>query len=754
MSPWEEESARFGRQPTGMIRALRGLRVPLLVLLWGCSTGSEGSGDESVEGALVRRLLPQYAEQIRVERIAADEGRDTFELESSGRTLVIRGSSGVAVASGLNHYLKRFGNGHLSWGGDRVDLGESLPPVDGVVRVTSAHANRYIYNFTVTGYTSPHWEWAEWEREIDLIAAHGFNMALVPIGNEKVTIRALEQYGYTSEEIREWIVGPAYQPWQWMGNIQSEGPALSEDLVQRRATLGRMIADRMRELGIRPIVPGFYGVVPPGFAERNGQAYDVKQTGFWNGSLPRPDLLNPAQGDRFQEVADAFYLAIEAVFGEVTHFAADLFHEGTVTPGVDVTPAATNVQQAMLRANPEAVWVIQGWFSNPKAELLAGLDETHALILDLWGDENPLYPTYTRRDLPPFEGVPWIWSILQNFGGRTALHGNLDTVTRLYGDGGLFADPSRGALTGLGVLMEATHQNPVVLALVSEMIWREPAEGALDLQEWIRGYADQRYGKALESTERAWISLLETAYSTTPGLQFGPNESILCARPDLDAKNVYATGPPADPYYDMPRLEAALGDLLAARDELEAEDTYRYDVVDVTRQVVANRARLLLDDVRAAYEAQDRTLFVELSNRFLGLIRDQDRLVATRRELLLGAWIRGARALGANEAESDRFEAEARRLLTSWSEEESILRDYAHREWAGLLGDYYHGRWELYFDYLTEQLDGGSAEPPDFFAYESAWTRETDPDGASYASAPFGDSITVAQELYERYVGQ
>jgi alpha-N-acetylglucosaminidase len=754
MSPWEEESARFGRQPTGMIRALRGLRVPLLVLLWGCSTGSGGSGDESVEGALVLRLLPQYAEQIRVERIAADEGRDTFELESSGRTLVIRGSSGVAVASGLNHYLKRFGNGHLSWGGDRVDLAESLPPVDGVVRVTSPHANRYIYNFTVTGYTSPHWEWAEWEREIDLIAAHGFNMALVPIGNEKVTIRALEQYGYTSEEIREWIVGPAYQPWQWMGNIQSEGPALSEDLVERRATLGRMIADRMRELGITPIVPGFYGVVPPGFAERNGQAYDVKQTGFWNGSLPRPDLLNPAQGDRFQEVADAFYLAIEAVFGEVTHFAADLFHEGTVTPGVDVTPAATNVQQAMLRANPEAVWVIQGWFSNPKAELLAGLDETHALILDLWGDENPLYPTYTRRDLPPFEGVPWIWSILQNFGGRTALHGNLDTVTRLYGDGGLFADPSRGALTGLGVLMEATHQNPVVLALVSEMIWRAPAEGALGLQDWIRGYADQRYGKALESTERAWISLLETAYSTTPGLQFGPNESILCARPDLDAKNVYATGPPADPYYDMPRLEAALGDLLAARDELEAEDTYQYDVVDVARQVVANRARLLLDDVRAAYEAQDRALFVELSNRFLGLIRDQDRLVATRRELLLGAWIRGARALGANEAESDRFEAEARRLLTSWSEEESILRDYAHREWAGLLGDYYHSRWELYFDYLTEQLHGGSAEPPDFFAYESAWTRETDPDGGSYVSAPVGDSITVAQELYERYVVQ
>jgi len=745
------EFSRLGRQVVGIRRVLEGLRVPVLLVLLGCSSSAGGTETPSAEQALVGRLLPQYVAQIDVEPLPGDEGLDRFELETRGQRLVIRGSSGVAVASGLNHYLKRFGNGHLSWGGDRVDLGESLPPVEGVVRVTSPHANRYIYNFTVTGYTSPHWDWSQWEREIDLIAAHGFNMALVPVGNEQATVQALTQYGYTSEEIREWIVGPAYQPWQWMGNIQSEGPALSEDLVERRAVLGRMIADRMRELGITPVVPGFYGVVPPGFAERNGAEYDVKETGLWNGSFVRPDLLNPAQGERFQEVADAFYLAIEEVFGEVTHFAADLFHEGTVTPGVEVSAAATNVQEAMLRANPEAIWVIQGWFSNPKAELLEGLEPESALILDLWGDENPLYPSYTNRDVPPFDGVPWVWSILQNFGGRTALHGNLDTLTRLYDDTGVFSDPSRGALSGLGVLMEATHQNPVVLDLVSEMIWRAPAEGELDLQQWVQGYAERRYGQSLESARNAWLSLLETAYSTTPGLQFGPNESILCARPDLEAKNVYATGPPADPYYDMARLEAALGDLLAAREQLGAEDTYRYDLVDVTRQVVANRARLLLDEVRGAFEAEDRASFVELSSRFLGLIRDQERLVATRQELLLGAWIQGARAMGATENEADRFEGEARRLLTSWSEEESILRDYAHREWAGLVGNYYHGRWQLYFDYLTDQLDGGIAEPPDFFAYESAWTRATDPDGTDYRSAPVGDSIAIAQELYERY---
>ena len=47
---------------------------------------------------------------------------------------------------------------------------------------------------------------------------------------------------------------------------------------------------------------------------------------------------------------------------------------------------------------------------------------------------------------------------------------------------------------------------------------------------------------------------------------------------------------------------------------------------------------------------------------------------------------------------------------------------------------------------------GGSPSPPDFFAYESAWTRETDPQGEDYASTPTGDSVAIAAELYERYV--
>ena len=729
-------------------------RVAVLIfvsfaLLGSCKGDPSGSG-QSAERALVSRLLDGYDDQIEVGSIPPDDGRDVFELETLGGKLVIRGSNGVAVASGLNQYLKQFGNGHLSWGGDRVDLGETLPPVDRVVQKVSPHSYRYIYNSTVSGYTTPYWDWARWEREIDLIAAHGFNMALVTVGYEKAVIQALTAFGYSEGELREWIAGPGYQPWQWLGNLQGSGPALSEELIEGRATLGRQIVDRMRELGITPVVPGFFGVVPPEFAERNGPDFDVKEQGIWSDSFQRPDLLNPADTDNFSQVASVFYGEIRGVFGEVTHFAADPFHEGGATEDIDVRLGATNIQDAMLLAHPDAVWVLQAWFGNPSTELLAGIQRERAIVLDLWGDELPGFEPYINGGVMPFSGVPWVWSILQNFGGRAGLHGNLELVAGLYDEAsGVFFDELRGGLSGLGALMEATHQNPVVLDLLSEMSWREPAEGPIELTEWARGYADRRYGLSIEATRQAWVSLVQTAYSTTPTLQFGTHESILCARPDLNAENVFkASGPRGKPYYDMTRLEEALGDLLSAQDQLRGEDTYEYDLVDVTRQVLANRARFLLDDIRAAYEAENREDFIALSDRFLELILDQDRLVATRPEFLFGSWLRDARSWGSTPDEADRLEGDARRILTLWAEEGGFLQDYAHREWAGLLGDYYHGRWKLYFDYLNDVLGGGDAQPPDFFQYESEWTQRTDT--RDYATEAQGDSVAISQELYEK----
>jgi alpha-N-acetylglucosaminidase len=46
----------------------------------------------------------------------------------------------------------------------------------------------------------------------------------------------------------------------------------------------------------------------------------------------------------------------------------------------------------------------------------------------------------------------------------------------------------------------------------------------------------------------------------------------------------------------------------------------------------------------------------------------------------------------------------AKNQITLWGPNAEI-NDYSAREWSGLVGDYYYGRWNLYFDMLFDALN-------------------------------------------------
>lgn len=152
-------------------------------------------------------------------------------------------------------------------------------------------AHRFALNDTHDGYTAPYADWPRWERLIDVLALHGCNEVLVTAGQEAVYHRLLQDFGYTDDEARAWLPAPSHQPWWLLQNMSGYGGPLSPGLIGRRAALGRRIADRMRELGIAPVLPGYFGTVPDGFTARNPGARTVPQ-GTWNG-LRRPDWLDP-----------------------------------------------------------------------------------------------------------------------------------------------------------------------------------------------------------------------------------------------------------------------------------------------------------------------------------------------------------------------------------------------------------------------------------------------------------------------------
>lgn len=77
----------------------------------------------------------------------------------------------------------------------------------------------------------------------------------------------------------------------------------------------------------------------------------------------------------------------------------------------------------MKRYNPDATWVIQAWLGNPKKELLAGLDRKNTLIVDLAAE---FWDNWRKRK--GFDGFPWLWSHISNYGGNIGLHGRLDAI--------------------------------------------------------------------------------------------------------------------------------------------------------------------------------------------------------------------------------------------------------------------------------------------------------------------------------------
>ena len=81
------------------------------------------------------------------------------------------------------------------------------------------------------------------------------------------------------------------------------------------------------------------------------------------------------------------------------------------------------------------------------------------------------------------------------------------------------------------------------------------------------------------------------------------------------------------------------------------------------------------------------------------------------------------------------------------------IEDYASKQWAGLVGDYYLRRWKLLSKYMLESIVRGTdldfdGYEKERFVLESSWGEEH----TKYPTSPIGNSIDVAYQMYEKYV--
>lgn len=690
----------------------------------GISTNAEARQEFPTVVELAQRVVPWLAPDLLTRRIPRDQGRDVFEISTAGGRLIVAASDVPSATEGLNWYLKYYCHRSISHLGNNIAPVEPLPQIPRPVRYTARFGTRYYLNYTTFNYTFSFADWKRWEHELDWMALNGVNLALATIGTEAVWQNTLRRVGYEESGVLAFLPGPAYTAWWLMGNLEGWGGPVTESMIDERVELQRKILARMRELGIVPVLQGFYGMVPASLAQKFPLANIVDQ-GEWGGFRRPPILLST--DPLFARLASIYYGEIRKLYGPVRHFGGDLFHEGGSTAGLDVTAIAAGVQRAMLQANPQAVWVLQGWQGNPTDALLNGLSREHTLVLNLDS------PDWEKRK--GYNGMPWVWGIVNNFGENTGMFGDLPRIV---------SEPIRAAngpyghnLAGIGALMEGVDNNPVVYDLLFEMAWhKEP----VDVRQWVHGYAEYRYGATTPQLDDAWQILAEAIYASSSSPQ-----SIFCARPPAQVQLPSTWGGSIEISYDPAKLEEAARDFLSAKERLGGVDTYQIDAVDLVRQVLSNRGLLAYGQMATAYQAHDKTGFDQSSKVFVDLLRDEDRLLATRREFLLGNWLEAAEEMGKNELERTICERNARTQITYWGPDDpgTELHDYAHKEWSGLLHDFYLQRWQMFAREFSTQLDGKPAEEPNYFEFEKAWTEQRN----TYPAEPTGDPAATAATM-------
>ena len=413
-------------------------------------------------------------------------------------TLTVTASGPVALCRGFYDFMKSNGGGICSWSGSNLHF----PPQNVAAaekETVSPFDHHYMFNVVTYGYTMPYWTWDRWEKEIDWMALHGFDMPLALVGYEAILARVLKKFGLTDDEINGYFVGPAHLPWMRMGNISGIDGPLNADWHRSQIALAHKILDRMRSLGMKPICPGFPGFVPEAM-KRVYPDLDLIQT-HWGGAFCNW-MISP-QEELFGRIGTEFIREWEKEFGKSDYYIVDSFNEmdipfpekGTKERYELLASYGDKVYQSIRRGNPRATWVMQGWMFGYQRDiwdyetlgaLLSKVPDDRMLLLDLAVDYNRHF-WHSQVNWEYYKGFynkPWVYSVIPNMGGKTGMTG----VLEFYANGHLDAlsSPHKGRLVAHGMAPEGIENNEVIYELLSDAGW---SGTEIDLRRWLRDYS-------------------------------------------------------------------------------------------------------------------------------------------------------------------------------------------------------------------------------------------------------------------------
>ncbi|VDI13118.1 alpha-N-acetylglucosaminidase, partial [Mytilus galloprovincialis] len=599
-------------------------------------------------------------------------------LVNENGTITIGGSTGVAVAMGLYYYLTNYCTVN-NWAGQQLDIPKELPklPKSGVT-VSANDRFRYYQNVCTVSYSFVWYKWEDWEKQLDWMALHGLNLPLAFTGQEAIFQRVYMKMGMTMKDMQTHFGGPAFQAWSRMGNMRGWGGPITQTWLNDQLILQHKILDRMRALGMIPVLPGFAGHVPEALSRLHPKANvsRLRDWGRFNETYCCTYLLD--FGDPlFKEIGVSFIKEMEYEFGVDHIYNVDSFNEMKPKSGSAeyLQEVGSIIFDVLQTGDPDAIWLMQGWLFQDKQfwqqaqikAMLTSVPEGKMIVLDLFSEVSPIY-TYTES----YYGQPYIWCMLHDFGGTMELYGALDSINTGPFEG---RNMTNSTMVGLGLTPEGIYQNEVIYEFFMENVWRKQPR---DITKWIADFTRKRYGKYNKFVDLAWQYLKTSVYNDTDHLHDNNIDIIVTTRPRIS---------PAihqDVWFDPEDLYAAWDLLILSADQYKNNSLYQYDLVDVTRNSLQIISIEYYNKMIASVMINKTEDFLINSRMLLELLNDMETLLASDSHFLLGKWIAAAKSWATDISESFNLEFNARNQITLWGPRGEIL-DYACKQWSGLL---------------------------------------------------------------------
>ena len=722
------------------MRILPALAAVLLAV--SCATAPELSPEEQAARDVISRTLGRTPKNLNL-HIVKEDG-EYFTTEVTGGVLNITASSPTAACRGFYEWAGEHHLGMSTWAVNNLRLPRRLH--DEAARTVNCSVPwRFFYNTCTFGYTTPYWNWEKWEKELDRMALHGVNLVLSPTGFEAIFARVWRKLGLTEEEIDAYFTGPAYLPWNKIGNMSHLDGGLPESYYEKSIALEHRSLDRRRELGITPLFYAFSGFVPDGI-KRLYPDVELIPSGWRDAPDFVSNFLSP-ETELFQKIAGMFYQEWEAEFGKGTYYMANSFSEmqvpfapkGTKERFEQIAAYGRTIYDSIHNVNPDAIWVIGGWMFgyqrhiwDPESirAMFSDVPDDGMMLVDLATDfnhdiwESPFTWDYTSG----VYNKQWIYSTVPNFGGRNAPVGNLE----FYLNGHLNAinSPNRGRMAGIGSAPEGVENNEVIYELIFDAPWHSEKQ---DIHQRLHDYSVNRYGACPAEMDAFWDGMLKTSYG------FSSSQAVY----RIQRRPFFLRGG----RYDLrPEHFKAIEHFFEAGRELGKNPEYRKDLALWAGLYAFGKADILADEIERCYQTGDIPAADSLRVRFRNAMLTADRFLASNPFTRLERWTDFARNWGETPEEKDRFETNARRIITTWGRgrDNKSLNDYAARIWSGLIRDYYLPRWEHWFDARS------SGEPFDFGWWEYKFAEEGR--GVSPVK-PYRNLQAAAEELVRDFSG-